>query len=82
MDLVLTKNKSLQTLDLSQCSADSPENLETVFGKFDANCNIKTLLAENINADINIFINEFGAALGNNVKLEGLSLKENKIKQA
>jgi hypothetical protein len=51
-----------------------------VFSKFDANCNIKTLLAENINADINIFINEFGSALGNNVKLEGLSIKENKIK--
>ena len=39
------------------------------------------MLAENINADINCFIEIFGTALSNNTKLEGLSIKENKIKQ-
>lgn len=35
MQFILMRNKSLQTLDLSQCSTDSPENLENVFCKFD-----------------------------------------------
>ena len=72
------KNKSLQVLDLSQCSTDSPENLENVFSKFDQFCSLKNLIAENINADFNQFIEIFGEALGVNTKLESLSLKENK----
>jgi hypothetical protein len=35
MDLVLTRNKSLQLLDLSQCSSDLPQSLVDVFSKFD-----------------------------------------------
>ena len=52
-----------------------------MFSKFDQFCNLKNLIAENINADLNHFIEIFGEALGVNTKLEGLSLKENKIKQ-
>lgn len=81
MQFILMKNKSLQTLDISQCSTDSPENMENVFCKFDSFCGIRTLVAENLNTDFNYIIEIFGEALGDNVKLEGLSLKENKIKQ-
>lgn len=67
-------------LDLSQCKTDAPENLENVFLKFDQFCNVRTLIAENLNADINYFIDLFGEALAVNTKLEGLSLKENRLK--
>ena len=81
MQFILMRNKSLQTLDLSQCSTDSPENLENVFCKFDQFCSVRTLVAENLNADFNYIVEIFGEALGVNTKLEGLSLKENKLKQ-
>ena len=81
MQFILMRNKSLQTLDLSQCSTDSPENLENVFCKFDQFCNVRTLVAENLNADFNYIVEIFGEALGVNTKLEGLSMKENKLKQ-
>lgn len=81
MQFVLMRNKSLQTLDLSYCSADSPENLENVFLKFDQFCNIRTLVAQNLNADFNYIIEIFGEALSTNTKLEGLCLKDNKLKQ-
>ena len=82
MQYILTRNKSLQTLDLSQCSTDSPENLANVFGKFDWACNVKTLVADGLNTDLDTIVETFGEALGANVNLEGLSLKENKIKQS
>mmetsp|Transcript_5920 Transcript_5920/g.9661 ORF Transcript_5920/g.9661 Transcript_5920/m.9661 type:complete len:294 (+) Transcript_5920:103-984(+) len=80
MQFILMRNRSLQTLDLSHCSTDSPENLENVFCKFDQFCNVRTLVSENLNADFNYIIEIFGEALGVNTKLEGLSLKENKLK--
>ena len=67
-------------MDLSNCSTDSPEHLENVFCKFDQFCNIRNLLADNLNADFNYIVEIFGEALGVNTKLEGLSLKENRIK--
>ena len=82
MQYILTRNKSLQTLDLSQCSTDSPDNLVSVFGKFDWSCNVKTLVADSLNVDFNCIVETFGEALGSNLKLEGLSMKENKLKQA
>jgi hypothetical protein len=42
---------------------------------------LRTLIAENLNADFNYVIEIFGEALGGNTKLEGLSIKENKLKQ-
>ena len=63
MQYILIKNKSLQTLDLSQCSTDAPENLEYVFLKFDQFCNIRNLIAENLDADFNYFVESFGDAL-------------------
>ena len=80
MAFILMRNKSLQTLDLSQCSTDSPENLEWVFSKFDQFCSVRTLLAENLNADFNHIVELFGEALADNTKLEGLSIKENRLK--
>tara|TARA_B110000305_G_C18759460_1_gene324687 strand:- start:115 stop:240 length:126 start_codon:yes stop_codon:yes gene_type:complete len=41
---------------------------------------VRTLIAENLNADFNYIVEIFGEALGVNNKLEGLSLKENKLK--
>lgn len=81
MQFILMRNKSLQTLDVSQCSTDAPENLEYVFLKFDQFCNIRNLIAENLDADFNYFVESFGDALGLNTKIESLSLKENKLKQ-
>ena len=80
MRYILGRNKSLKTLDLSQCSADSSEDLEQVFGPLDGS-NLRTLVAENLEADFNSALERFGMALGGNTKLEGLSLKENKFKQ-
>jgi hypothetical protein len=81
MRFVLMRNKSLHTLDMSECSADSPEHLEIVFCKFAEFCNVRTLVAEDLKADFNYFIEVFGEALGANPKLEGLSLAQNRIKQ-
>jgi hypothetical protein len=81
MQFILMRNKSLQTLDVSQCSTDAPENLEYVFLKFDQFCSIRNLIAENLDADFNYFVESFGDALGFNTKIESLSLKENKLKQ-
>ena len=64
MQFILARNKSLQTLDISQCSTESPETLENVFLKFDSNCSLKTLVAENSSTDFNHFIEAFGEALG------------------
>jgi hypothetical protein len=55
--------------------------MENVFCKFDQFCNIRTLVAENLNCDFNYIVEIFGEALGVNTKMEGLSLKENKLKQ-
>ena len=81
MQFVLMRNKSLHTIDMSECSADSPEHLENVFCKFDQFCSVRTLVAEDMKADFNYFIEIFGEALGVNTKLEGLSLALNRIKQ-
>jgi hypothetical protein len=35
MQFILMRNKSLHALDISECSTDTPENLENVFIKFD-----------------------------------------------
>lgn len=80
MQFILMRNKSLHTLDLSQCSTDSPENLENVFSKFGEYCNIRALVAENLTTDFNHVVELFGEALCDNTKLEALSLQANKIK--
>jgi hypothetical protein len=54
--------------------------MENVFMKFDQNCTIRTLVAESLNAEFSYFSESFGSALGLNTNLEGLSLKENKMK--
>ena len=82
MTFILMRNKSLQTLDLSECSTDSPEILDSVFSRFDQVSNIRTLIAENLVADFNYIVESFGEALGLNTKLEGLSIKGNKMKQS
>ena len=38
-------------------------------------------MAENLNADFNHIVELFGEALADNTKLEGLSIKENRLKQ-
>jgi hypothetical protein len=38
------------------------------------------LVADNLAVDFNFIVETFGEALGANTKLEGLSLKENKLK--
>ena len=81
MQFILMRNKSLNNLDISECSTDSPENLENVFSKFDQFCNIKNLIAENLNADFNCVVEIFGEALNGNTKLETLNLSNNKMKQ-
>ena len=41
---------------------------------------MRTLIAESLNADFNYIIEIFGEALNVNTKMEGLNLKENKLK--
>ena len=53
-----------------------------MFKNFDSQCNLRTLVAENLDADLNCYAEHFGNALGLNTRLEGLSLKENKMNQA
>lgn len=76
------RNKSLVTLDLSNCSTDSPENLENVFSKFDQFCNVRHLVAESLTADFNYVVELFGEALCYNTKLEAMSIQANKIRPA
>jgi hypothetical protein len=43
---------------------------------------VRTLLAENLSTDFTYVVEVFGEAIGVNTKLEGLSIKENRLKQA
>ena len=45
---ILMKNKTLNTLDISQCYSDDPENFEYFFGKLDEFCNIRYLTIESL----------------------------------
>jgi len=74
------KNKMLNTLDISHCFSDNPENFEFFFQKFDQFCHIRNLTIEDLKPDISSSLESIGDAIGENVKLEALVLKDNKIK--
>ena len=77
---ILMKNKTLSTFDISHCKADDPENFELFLQKLDQFCSIRYLTIENLQPDISQTIEVVGEALAENVNLEALVLRENKIK--
>ena len=74
------KNKMLNTFDISHCYSADPENFEFFFQKLDQFCHIKYLTIEDLKPDISSSLESIGDALGDNIKLEVLVLKENRIK--
>ena len=49
---ILMKNKSINTLDLSNCRADNPDNFEFFLQQLNQFCNIRFLTIENLQPDI------------------------------
>ena len=80
LQYILMKNKTLSTLDISHCKADDQESFEFFLQKLDQFCNIRYLTIENLQPDISQSIEVIGEALSENIKLEALVLRENKIK--
>lgn len=74
------KNRSLHTLDLSNAKIDSGESLEFFFQKLDKSSVIRYLIFDNCQPDLSNSIEILGEALNENIKLEVLVMRENKIK--
>ena len=77
---ILMKNKTLTTFDISHCHSDDHEYFELFFDKLGSFCNIRYLTIEALQPDISTSIEVIGESLSENVKLEVLVLRENKIK--
>lgn len=74
------KNKQLQTLDLSFCHTDNPENFNCFLQKINEFCNIRFLTLDNMTPDLNSSIESFAEALATNKMLEVLIMRENRLK--
>jgi hypothetical protein len=74
------KNRSLHTLDLSNAKVDSGESLEYFFQKLDKNSLIRYFILDNCQPDLSNSIEILGESLNENIKLEVLIIRENKIK--
>lgn len=77
---MLMKNKSLHTLDLSNVKVDSGECLEFFLQKLDKYSNIRYLIMDSIQPDLSNSLEILGEALSENIKLEVLIMRENKLK--
>lgn len=80
LQFVLMKNKSLHTLDLSNVKVDSGECLEFFLQKLDKYSNIRYLIMDSIQPDLSNSLEILGEALSENIKLEVLIMRENKLK--
>jgi hypothetical protein len=74
------KNKSLHTLDISNCKVESGECLEFFLQKLDKYSNIRYLVMDQILPDLSGSLEILGEALAENTKLEVLMMRENKLK--
>ena len=74
------KNKTIHTLDLSECRTEDPSNFEHFCEKINQFCNIRFLTMEKMQPDLSQNIDTIGEALAENTKLEVLILRDNKIK--
>lgn len=74
------KNKSLHTIDLSNCRVDSGECLEYFLQKMDKSSNIRHLILDSVQPDLSSSIEILGDAIYDNTKLEVLIIRENKLK--
>ena len=71
-------SKTIVTLDLEH-NYGSPDNFEFM-RKLDSLCHIKHLYADGFETEMTSHMPAIGKAIGTNVKLETLSLKETKAK--
>lgn len=80
LQFVLMKNKTLHTLDLSNCKVDLGECLEFFFQKLDKFSCVRNLILDNIQPDLSHAVEVLGEAIAENTRLEVLIMRENKIK--
>lgn len=66
IQFILMKNKSLHTLDLSNCKVESGEHLEFFLQKIDKFSNIKYLILDSIQPDMSSSLEILGEALSEN----------------
>ena len=66
LQFLLTKNKTLDTLDLSNIKADSSEYLECFLSKFNQQSNIRYLVIDNVYPELTTTIETFGKAVNEN----------------
>jgi Ran GTPase-activating protein (RanGAP) involved in mRNA processing and transport len=82
LQMLLLRNRTIQTLDLSDNTDDQRENFAVFMQKFDQYCTVKYLTMDNMQPDMNNCIDVLGAALGRNTTIEVLNLRSNTIKHA
>lgn len=75
----LMDNKTVTHMDIEHSYSMSPENFEFM-RKLDSMCNLKQLNADGLEIELTMHMPAMGKALGTNVKLETLSMKETKAK--
>ena len=80
IQFILMKNKQIHTLDLSECKTEDPSHFDYFFEKMNQFCNIRYLTLEKMQPDLSQNIECLGEALADNVKLEVLILRDNRIK--
>jgi len=80
IQFILMKNKTIHTMDLSECRTEDSMNFEHFIEKLNQFCNLRFLTMEKMHPDLSLNIETMGEALAENTKLEVLILRDNKIK--
>ena len=80
LQFILMNNKIIHTMDYSDCIDDARSMFNTFMRKFDQFCNVRSLTLDNMVPDLSSSIEDLGVALGANMRLTSLSLRQNKIK--
>lgn len=80
IQFILMKNKTVHTLDLSECRTEDSSHFEYFVEKLNQFCNLRFLTMERMQPDLSMNIETMGEALAENTKLEVLILRDNRIK--
>ena len=80
IQFILMKNKTIHTLDLSECRTDDPAYFEHFCEKIGQFCSVRFLTMEKMSPDLSGNIETIGESLAENTKLEVLILRDNRIK--
>ena len=80
VQFILMKNKQIHTLDLSECKTEDPAHFDYFFEKLNQFCHVRYLTLERMGSDLSLNLEALAEALADNVKLEVLILRDNRLK--